>query len=440
MWQKCLKYLEQDLSPQQFNTWIRPLQADFENNHLTLFAPNQFVLDWVKEHHIEQIKSYIKATDIGDPSAITLIIGSKKSVEAEAEKNTRKFTTKKPTASFRSNINANFTFDAFVEGKSNQLARAASIQIGENPGKTYNPLFIYGGVGLGKTHLMHAVGNQILAHNKQAKVLYIHSEGFVSEMVKALQHNRMDAFKNRFRTVNALLIDDIQFFAGKERSQEEFFHTFNTLFESQQQIVLSSDRYPKEVENMEDRLRSRFGWGLAVSVEPPDLETRVAIIQSKAQYLFNSHFDDDVAFFIAKKIRSNIRELEGGVRRIFASAQITGEMITMDFVQTVLYDLIATHDRIITMTNIQRLVADYYEIKVSELTSKNRSRVLARPRQMAMALTKDLTAHSLPEIGRAFGGRDHTTVLYATRKVTELRHKEIQVDDDYQYLLKKLSC
>jgi chromosomal replication initiator protein len=338
-----------------------------------------------------------------------------------------------------SNLNPSFTFETFVEGKSNQLARAASVQIGENPGNVYNPLFIYGGVGLGKTHLMHAVGNVILNRNPGSRVVYLHSEGFVGEMVKSLQHNRIDEFKRRVRSVNALLIDDVQFFAGKERSQEEFFHTFNALFESQQQIILTSDRFPKEVTGLEERLRSRFGWGLTVQIEPPDLETRVAILNSKASQLFGMELPDEVAFFMGKRVRSNIRELEGALRRIVANAQFTGRPITLDFAKDALRDLLAAQDKQVTIENIQKTVAEYYRIRSADLLSAKRSRTVARPRQIAMALAKELTNHSLPEIGTAFGGRDHTTVLYATRKVSELRNSDTRVEEDYSNLLRTLT-
>ncbi len=437
MWEQCLKYLEQELPTQQFNTWIRPLQVEFQTDHIILLAPNRFVLEWVKEHYLEVIQTYIDHAAGNDVNIkISILIGSKSKVDKKANPTPQR---PKNTPTFKSNTNPTFTFDSFIEGKSNQLARAASIQVSENPGTAYNPLFIYGGVGLGKTHLMHAVGNQMLANNKNAKVLYIHSEGFVSEMIKALQHNAMGAFKKRFRDLNALFIDDIQFFANKNRSQEEFFHTFNALFESQQQIILSSDRYPKDVENMEDRLRSRFGWGLTVSIELPDLETRVAIVQSKAEHFFQQRFDDDVSFFIAQKIRSNIRELEGAVRRIFVNAQITKQMITIDFVRDALKDLIETDDKIVLIDNIQHEVAKYFNIRVADITSQDRSRILVRPRQIAMCLAKELTDHSLPEIGRAFGGRDHTTVLYATKKMVELREKDAQINEDYHHLFKILS-
>jgi chromosomal replication initiator protein len=338
-----------------------------------------------------------------------------------------------------SNLSPDFTFDTFVEGKSNQIARAASIQIGKNPGTVYNPLFIYGGVGLGKTHLMQAVGNMVLATNPQARVVYLHSERFVAEMVKALQHNCIDEFKKRYRSVNALLIDDVQFFAGKERSQEEFFHTFNALFESRQQIVLSSDRFPKEVSGLEERLRSRFGWGLTVAIEPPDLETRVTILQSKAAHL-GVHLPDDVAFFVGRRIRSNIRDLEGALRRLAANSQFTGKAINLAFAKDALRDMLAAQDKQVTIENIQKTVAEYYKIRTSDLLSSKRSRSIARPRQVAMALAKELTKHSLPEIGQAFGGRDHTTVLHATRKVKSLRETEAGIEEDYVNLLRTLTA
>jgi chromosomal replication initiator protein len=332
----------------------------------------------------------------------------------------------------------NYTFDNFVEGKSNQLAKAASIQVGENPAVAYNPLYLYGGVGLGKTHLLHAIGNQIMRNNPQAKVLYLHSERFVADMVKALQTNAMNEFKRYYRTVDALLIDDIQFFAGKDRSQEEFFHTFNALLEGQQQVILTCDRYPKEINGVEERLKSRFGWGLTVAVEPPELETRVAILMSKAE---QAHIDlpYEVAFFVAKRIRSNVRELEGALKRIIANAHFTGKPITLDFVKDALRDLLALQDKLITIENIQKTVAEYYKVKMADLLSKRRSRSVARPRQMAMALAKELTNHSLPEIGDVFGGRDHTTVLHACRKIAELKQANQDVEEDFTNLLRILT-
>jgi len=448
LWTKCVNRLEGELSSQQFNTWIRPLQPLEQQDCLRLLAPNQFVLNWVRNNHLTQITRLVSELSGNDKPRIILEIGSRPA-EPEAVKpqmfNIRPVQPTKRAVQVEnseqqpSNLNPNFTFDKFVEGKSNQLARAASYQIGENPGIAYNPLFIYGGVGLGKTHLMHALGNMIQDHNPQARVVYLHSEGFVAEMVKALQHNTIDAFKRRYRSVNALLIDDVQFFAGKERSQEEFFHTFNALFESQQQIVLTSDRFPKEVAGLEERLKSRFGWGLTVAIEPPDLETRVAIIKSKASQLFDIELPNEVAFFVGKRVRSNIRELEGALRRIVANAQFTGRPITLDFAKDSLRDMLAAQDKQITLDNIQKTVAEYFKIRTSDLLSAKRSRMIARPRQIAMALAKELTNHSLPEIGEAFGGRDHTTVLYAARKIVELREADVRIEEDYGNLLRTLT-
>lgn len=454
-WKHCLLRLEDDIPAQQFNTWIRPLQcpSDSDDGVLHLFAPNAFVLDWVKNHYLDQIKNYLKELSGNQASEVILEIGSVTKSNSKAKptpaetvfgnnqaiKNRPKQNAKIESEDLLTNINKQFTFDSYVEGKSNQLARAAGIQIGENPGRAYNPLFIYGGVGLGKTHLLHAIGNLIAQQNPQARVVYLHSEGFVTEMVKALQHGTIDEFKRRMRSVNALLIDDVQFFAGKERSQEEFFHTFNALFESQQQIILTSDRFPKEVDGLEDRLKSRFGWGLTVAIEPPDLETRVAILMNKAQTLFNVELPNEVAFFIGQRVRSNIRELEGALRRIVANAQFTGRPINLDFAKDALRDMIAAQDKQITIGNIQKVVAEYYKIRTSDLLSSKRSRTIARPRQIAMTLAKELTNHSLPEIGEAFGGRDHTTVLYATRKVGELRESDNRIAEDYNNLLRTLS-
>jgi chromosomal replication initiator protein len=429
------------LSPQQFNTWIRPLQIVEEQNSLKLLAPNRFVLDWVRNHYLETIQDHLNNLCEGKPPVVKVEIGSKRrptTKQNHKTDSTKLLSSKEKHVSIESNLNQSFVFETFVEGKSNQIARAASMQIGENPGKAYNPLFIYGGVGLGKTHLMHAVGNMMLKKNPQARVIYLHSERFVAEMVKALQHNTIEQFKKRYRSVNALLIDDIQFFAGKERSQEEFFHTFNALFESQQQIILSSDRFPKEVSGLEERLKSRFGWGLTVAIEPPDLETRVAILQSKALQL-NVELPNEVAFFMGKRIRSNIRELEGALRRVIANATFTGREINLDFAKNALRDMLAAHDKQITIENIQKTVAEYFQIRTSDLTSSKRSRSIARPRQIAMTLAKELTNHSLPEIGNAFGGRDHTTVIHANRKVKELRESDPRISEDYSNLLRTLS-
>ena len=444
LWQRCIDYLENELSPQQFNTWIRPLHAVEEGETLRLLAPNRFVLDWVNERFFGQISEIITGLKQESPPQVVLQVGT---ATALAPRTPQEPSEPVPAAGFRrkgdnsrspSNLRPEFTFDSFVEGKSNQLARAASIQIAENPGVAYNPLFIYGGVGLGKTHLMHAVGNMMLKKNPSSQIIYLHSERFVADMVKALQHNAINEFKRYYRSVDALLIDDIQFFAGKERSQEEFFHTFNALLEGHQQIILTCDRYPKEVEGLEERLKSRFGWGLTVAIEPAELETRVAILMSKAVQM-NTELSPEVAFFIAKRIRSNIRELEGALRRVVANAKFTGHSITLDFTKEALKDLLALQDKLVTIENIQKTVADYYKIRVADILSVRRSRSVARPRQLAMALAKELTNHSLPEIGDAFGGRDHTTVLHACRKVQQLRDQENRMREDYVNLLRTLT-
>ena len=442
-WQKCLVRLESEIPEQQFNTWIRPLHAIETPDSLRLLAPNQFVLEWVNKHHFDTISRTLHDIDPDTDTQVVLDIGSTKRgsepVQPSPALPLRSPVADKPVpGQYKSNLNPEFTFETFVGGKSNQLARAASMQIGENPGAAYNPLFIYGGVGLGKTHLMHAVGNLIHARNPGARVIYLHSERFVADMVKALQHNAINDFKRFYRNVDALLIDDIQFFAGKDRSQEEFFHTFNALLEGQQQIILTCDRYPKEVQGLEERLKSRFGWGLTAAIEPPELETRVAILMNKATQ-GNLNLPDDVAFFIAKRIQSNIRELEGALRRVIASARFTGQPITLDFTKEALRDLLALQDKLVTTENIQKTVAEYYKIRVADLLSPRRSRTITRPRQIAMALAKELTTHSLPEIGDAFGGRDHTTVLHACRKVVELKEADARIKEDYSNLLRTLT-
>lgn len=449
-WDKCLAQLENDLSPQQFNTWIRPIQAQASNNQLMLLVPNQFVLDWIKDKYLVKISSLINKYSDNSVSVL-LDIGSDemsmpdspdtRPISQTVNKVNKTSTISRSTASQNnrnSTLNPNFTFETFVEGKCNQLGRAASMQVAENPGHGYNPLLLYGGVGLGKTHLMHAVGNQIMKLQPGAKVVYLHSERFVAEMVKALQHGNIDNFKRYYRSVDALLVDDIQFFAGKEQSQEEFFHTFNSLQEANHQIIMTCDRYPKEVDGLEDRLKSRFGWGLPVAIETPELETRVAIIKSKALHS-GVDLPNDVAFFIAKRIRSNIRELEGALRRVIANAQFTGHAITPAFAKEALRDLLAIQDRQLTIDNIQKTVADYFNIRVADLLSKRRNRSITRPRQIAMALCKELTSHSLPEIGDAFGGRDHTTVLHACRKVKELIESETSIEEGYTNLINILN-
>jgi chromosomal replication initiator protein len=443
LWQKCLVRLESELPEQQYNTWIRPLHAIETPDSLRLLAPNQFVLDWVSKHHFETISRTLHDINPNTDTQVLLDIGSTKRGNDPVHAATpplRSMSADKPApAQSRSNLNPEFTFANFVGGKSNQLARAASMQVGENPGGAYNPLFIYGGVGLGKTHLMHAVGNLILERKPTARVVYLHSERFVADMVKALQHNAINDFKRYYRNVDALLIDDIQFFAGKERSQEEFFHTFNALLEGQQQVILTCDRYPKEVQGLEERLKSRFGWGLTAAIEPAELETRVAILMNKATQS-NINLPDDVAFFIAKRIQSNIRELEGALRRVIASSRFTGQPITLEFTKEALRDLLALQDKLVTTENIQKTVAEYYKIRVADLLSPRRTRTVTRPRQIAMALAKDLTTHSLPEIGDAFGGRDHTTVLHACRKVAELREADARIKEDYNNLLRTLTA
>ncbi len=451
LWHTCLERLQTDINEQDFNTWIRPLQPEEEESTLTLFAPNRFVQDWIRQHFLSNINSLIKEIKNDHSFQVSLQIGTRKLAgaapiapsvpTAPAPSSAAAVKSAEPFSAFKdhySNLNTSFTFENFVKGTSNEFAHAASLQIAEKPGGAYNPLFIYGGVGLGKTHLMHAVGNALLKQKPNAKVLYMHSERFVANMVKALQSNTMNDFKRYYRSIDLLLIDDIQFFAGKDRSQEEFFHTFNALLEEHRQIILTCDRYPKEVNGLEERLKSRFGWGLTVAVEPPELETRVAILMNKAEQIgvFLSH---EVAFFIAKRIRSNVRELEGALKRVIANSQFSGKDITIEFVKEALRDLFSLQDKLITVDNIQKPVAEYYKVKVSDLLSKRRNRSVARPRQMAMALSKELTNHSLPEIGEAFGGRDHTTVLHACRKIVELRDNTVDIAEDYTNLIRLLT-
>ncbi len=435
IWQQCLKQLEIEMDSQGFNTWIVPLQALEKNEKLNIFAPNQFVFDWVKDKHFDRIKDIVLSSSENNYE-VGLFIGSAPlqkvlPTNGTSEKSTQKTAVRKPSQN--SGLRAELNFDSFVEGKSNQLARAAALQVSNNPGKAYNPLFISGGVGLGKTHLMHAVGNLITQNGRDLKAIYLHSERFVADMVKALQHNKINEFKRYYRSVDALLIDDIQFFSGKDRSQEEVFHTFNALLEGDQQIVLTCDRYPREVAGVEERLKSRFGWGLTVAVEPPELETRVAILMKKASHN-KVDLPHEVAFFIGKRFRSNVRELEGALHRVVANAHFTGSSITLDFAKEALKDLLAMQDRLVTIENIQKTVAEYYKIRVSDLLSKRRSRSVARPRQVAMTLSKELTNHSLPEIGDAFGGRDHSTVIHANKKIAELRSSDSKIEEDYANL------
>ena len=478
-WEQCLDYLQDELPTQQFNTWIRPLQphapeGDGSQQTLLLTAPNRFIQDWVSQKFLGRIRELYSeiagshyniviesglsqrlpaSADAGQRVVSSPVAVSAAAVSEVGDRQVDVQSMPKPPRKSRNtsevpavegglrhetNLNGNFTFETFVEGKSNQLAHAAAQQVAENPGGSYNPLFIYGGVGLGKTHLMHAVGNTLRAHNPNAKILYLHSERFVADMVKALQLSAINDFKRYYRSVDALLIDDIQFFAGKDRSQEEFFHTFNALLEGGQQMILTCDRYPKELNGLEERLKSRFGWGLTVAVEPPDLETRVAILMKKARQA-NMSLPPEAAFFIAQRIRSNVRELEGALKRVIANAHFTGRVIDIELIRESLKDLLALQDKLVTIDNIQRTVAEYYKLKLSDLLSRRRSRSIARPRQLAMALAKELTNHSLPEIGEAFGGKDHTTVLHACRKVKELEETDNDIREDLKNLLRLLT-
>lgn len=476
VWKLCASSLQEELPSQQFNTWIRPLQVDdsAQTGELRLLAPNRFVSDWVNEKFLHriceltaslqpeaQLKVVVGTSQMARPSFVSSSSPSNESQSSpEPEPAPAPEPMRQPSSmglgtvgrgegqdsvvevegglKHRNNLNQGFTFTSFVEGKSNQLGLAASRQVAENPGGSYNPLFIYGGVGLGKTHLMQAVGNEMVRRNPNAKVIYLHSERFVADMVKALQLNAINDFKRYYRSVDALLIDDIQFFAGKERSQEEFFHTFNSLLEGGQQIILTCDRYPKEINGLEERLKSRFGWGLTVAVEPPELETRVAILMKKAEQV-GADLPPEAAFFIAQRIRSNVRELEGALKRVMANAQFTGRPMDVDLVREALKDLLALQEKQVGIDNIQRVVSEYYKIKMNDMLSKRRSRSVARPRQVAMALAKELTNHSLPEIGEAFGGRDHTTVLHACRKIKQMQEEDPDIREDMKNLLRSLT-
>lgn len=449
IWNHCLERLQEDLPIQHFNMWIRPLQFGEGQESWVLYAPNQYVKDWIDIEYLVRIQEILNEYT-GKESPTNVVVGSKPkevTVAPNQEKNHKETVAEVPVAqervknrrnSYSIALNSEFTFENFVSGKSNQLALAAAKQVAENPGTSYNPLFIYGAVGLGKTHLMQAVGNALKKINPNAQVVYLSSERYVSEMVRAIQTNSMESFKEFYRSCDLLLIDDIQFFAGKDRSQEEFFHTFNELLEGRQQMIFTCDRYPREINGLEDRLKSRFGWGLTVAVEPPELETRVAILIHKAEQA-KINLPEEVAFFIGKRMRSNVRELEGALKRVIAHVNFTGQEITLEVVKEALRDLIALQDRLITIENIQKTVAEYYKIRIADVTAARRTRSVARPRQMAMALAKELTNHSLPEIGAAFGGRDHTTVLHACRKVKELIESDKQFAEDYSNLLRILT-
>jgi chromosomal replication initiator protein len=441
LWTRCMCALEGELPEQQFNTWVRPLQALEGAGALKLLAPNRFAVDWINANLLPRIGELLRDESTGDVPIVTVEVGSR----SATTRGTPAPPSLPPPRARRAEglvigarLNHDFTFDTFVEGKSNQLAKAAALQVAENPGRAYNPLFLYGGVGLGKTHLMHAIAHLIKQADEEARVAYVHSERFVSDMVRALQHSKMNEFKTAYRSLDALLIDDIQFFADKDRSQEEFFHTINELLEGQHQVILSCDRYPKEVAGLEERLKSRFGWGLTVAIEPPELETCVAILMTKAQHA-GVALPEEVAFFIGKRIRSNVRELEGALRRVIANSRFTGHPITLEFTKEALKDLLSLQAKLVTIENIQKTVADYYKVRMADLLSKRRSRSVARPRQVAMALAKELTSHSLPEIGDAFGGRDHTTVLHACKRIKELRDSERRISEDYSNLLRTLT-
>ena len=442
LWTRCMCALEGELPEQQFNTWVRPLQALEGAGALKLLAPNRFAVDWINANLLPRIGELLRDESTGDVPIVTVEVGTRSQGSTRGTPSPAAPPNRGPRRLeglvIGARLNHDFTFDSFVEGKSNQLAKAAALQVAENPGRAYNPLFLYGGVGLGKTHLMHAIAHLIKQADEEARVAYVHSERFVSDMVRALQHNAINEFKTAYRSLDALLIDDIQFFAGKERSQEEFFHTFNELLEGQHQVILTCDRYPKEVDGLEERLKSRFGWGLTVAIEPPELETCVAILMTKAQ-MANAILPEEVAFFIGKRIRSNVRELEGALRRVIANSRFTGHPITLEFTKEALKDLLSLQAKLVTIENIQKTVADYYKVRMADLLSKRRSRSVARPRQVAMALAKELTSHSLPEIGDAFGGRDHTTVLHACKRIKELRDSEQRMSEDYSNLLRTLA-
>ncbi|HEX7112354.1 MAG TPA: chromosomal replication initiator protein DnaA [Mizugakiibacter sp.] len=436
LWRRCLERLEGELSAEDMHTWLLPLQARDADDGVRLFAPNAYTLDVVRNEYLARIQAVL-AHLAGRAVEVQLEVGT-----ADGGRKPRTGARPAPAAAaepeFEHNLDPHYTFDSFVEGKSNQLGKAAAMQVAMNPGRAYNPLLLYGGTGLGKTHLMHAAGNLIRERNAGTKVLYLRSEQFVGAMIEALRTKNMDEFKRRFRSVDALLIDDIQFFAGKNTTQEEFFHTFNALFEGKQQIILTCDRYPKEVENLEPRLKSRLGWGLSVAIEPPDFETRAAILLAKAQHK-GVAVPEDVAMLMARRIRSNVRDLEGALNTLAARANFFGRAINLEFAQETLRDLLSVHAQAVTIPNIQKAVADYYQVRLSDLLSKRRVRSVARPRQLAMALAKELTEHSLPEIGDAFAGRDHTTVLHACRQIRTLMETDGKLREDWDKLIRKLS-
>lgn len=441
LWRRCLERLEGELSAEDLHTWLMPLQARDDADGLQLFAPNSYTLDTVRGRYQGQIEAVLQQL-AGKPCPVRLEVGSSSGRPAPSTKPAATPAARTPAVApapaFTHNLDPHYTFETFVEGKSNQLGKAAAMQVATNPGRAYNPLLLYGGTGLGKTHLMHAAGNLMREHNPECKVLYLRSEQFVGSMIEALRAKSMDQFKQRFRSVDALLIDDIQFFAGKDTTQEEFFHTFNALFESKQQIILTCDRYPKEVDKLEPRLKSRLGWGLSVAIEPPDFETRAAILLAKAHDK-GVAVDESVAMLLAKRIRSNVRDLEGALNTLAARANFYGKPITTDFAEETLRDLLATHAQAVTIPNIQKITAEYFNVRLQDLLSKRRVRSLARPRQIAMTLSKELTEHSLPEIGEAFGGRDHTTVMHACKTIRKFIETDPRMRQDWEQLIRTLT-
>lgn len=439
LWSDCLSHLQTKVSATDYSTWLRPLQADLVEGELVLYAQNQFVANWVQDKFMGEIAGLARFLAKDEGLKITLRVGTKPVAPAPAATPSAPESVDSLPSNIRTGITDNLTFANFVQGKSNQLAKAVAEQVAINPGdRNCNPFSLYGGTGLGKTHLLHAIGNEILSRNPNARVVYIHSERFVQDMVKAIKANTIEKFKKFYRSLDVLMIDDIQFFANKEVTQEEFFHTFNSLFERSKQIIVTSDVFPKNIENIEERIRSRLSWGVNAAIEPPELETRVAILMKKAEER-GIQLEEQVAFFLAQKLRTNVRELEGALNRAIAWSNFTHRPITVDAVREALKDLIASYDHLITIENIQKTVAEYYNIKMADLKSKSRTRSVARPRQMAMALAKELTNHSLPEIGREFGGRDHTTVMHACKTISEMRDTDSSIQEDYTNLTRKLS-
>jgi len=427
LWDKCLEAFNDVLSDKQMKTWFHPLEVQRKSNTLNVVAPNKFIKDEIETEYLLLIKETVLNKSLNEVSEIRLSLPERPRQEEGINR---------PRKIFKNTLNKDLTFNNFVEGKSNQLAKATCSSVVSELGQ-YNPLYVYGGVGLGKTHLLHSIGNEILKREPFKHVVYLHSEKFVQEMVTALRTNKMEEFKGFYRSVDALLLDDIQFFANKERSQEEFFHTFNSLFEYKKQVVLTSDKYPKEITGLEERIKSRLVWGMNVMIDPPDLETRMAILHKKAG-LVNESIPDDVAYFLAKNVYSNVRELEGSLRRLIATAHLKREEINLSFAKETFKDLISLQERLITIEQIQKTVANYYKIRVADLLSAKRDRKITLPRHVAMMIAKELTNHSLPSIGDAFGGRDHTTVLHACKKIADLKLKSSSLEQDYQNIVHSL--